>query len=87
MPYVPQFIVFPSFRAEKKASVFFLEIRDFGLFLRLTELEAHEKGGDNGGYNKNALEEVFHQSMPHTAGLFSFMQKKMSTQRKHPQPN
>jgi hypothetical protein len=73
-------MLFPSFRAEEKASVFFLEIRDLGLFLRLAELEADKKGGDNGGYNQNALEEIFHRSVPRSAWLFSFMRKKMSTQ-------
>jgi hypothetical protein len=72
-------MVFPSFHAEEQALVFFLEIRDLGLFLRLAELKAYEKGGYKGGYDKNGLEEIFHRSMPRSARLFSFKPEKMST--------
>ena len=63
-------------RVEERASDVgfgvFLEIRDLGLFLRLAELKAHKEGGNNCGYNENALEEIFHRSMPRSAYVFCF---------------
>jgi hypothetical protein len=63
----------------KKALDIFLKIRDLGLFLRLAELEAPEKGGNNGGYNEKALEEIFHLILPRTAIVFSLIKAILST--------
>jgi hypothetical protein len=57
----------------------FLEIRNLGLFLRLAQPNAEKEGADDGGYEKNAFEEIFHRSMPRTARLFSPKSRSLST--------
>jgi hypothetical protein len=57
----------------------FLEIRDLGLFLRLAELKTHKEGGNKRGYNENALEKIFHLSMPHNTYVFSLIEETLST--------
>jgi hypothetical protein len=57
----------------------FLEIRDLGLLLRFAELHADKERGDKRGYDENALEEIFHRSMPRSTYVFSLKEESLST--------